>query len=71
MQNKFKNFIRSYVSIVQKLLIAVFLTLVYVFGIGLTHVFYSVIYKKRASRKSFWVNAEGYHRDFNESLRES
>lgn len=71
-----KKIIRNFVRIIQKVLIVLLLTLIYFLGFGITVIFMMVFKHKilTGSRKddiTFWVEANGYEADMEDSLRQS
>jgi len=61
---------------VQKILLAVFLVIIYFFGFGLTlalAVLFNpkIIFAGRKNKESSWVRAEGYQPDLEDCLRQS
>ena len=60
-----KNFLRAYIRFVQKILITIFLAVLYVFGVGLT-AFAAFLMRVDAKPfgatrgKNFWMVAEGH-----------
>ena len=67
MMKKFKKFTKIYVVVVQKFLLAILLTLLYIFGFGLTKIFVLIFRTKLFPRKliaknSFWEVID-YHLD--------
>lgn len=75
MVEKVKIFQWKFVRLVQRILIAISLFLIYFFGFGLTKVF-AVIFNRRLLGKSkkadtFWLEAKGYLISIKDALRES
>lgn len=73
---RLKNLARKIIVAVQKILIAVFLFLIYFLGFGLTFLF-TVIFNRRllgiepGQPDTCWVKAEGYQADIQDGLRQS
>lgn len=66
---KFQEITQSFVRIIQKKLIAIFLTIIYIGGFGITLVF--MIGFKRNDNDTFWNKAVGYKADVYNSMRQS
>ncbi len=74
--SKIKKIIQSYIQTVQKVLIPVLLTVVYILGIGASTIFLFVcgrrfLRKKHKKNNTSWVKAKGYGVDTINSLRQS
>jgi hypothetical protein len=72
----FKKILDKLVRLIQKILLAVFLSLIYFFGFAITIFFVALINRKLIygtlqGRNSSWREAEGYEPTLPESLRQS
>jgi cytochrome c biogenesis protein CcdA len=72
----FKRRLEDLVRIIQKVLITVFLFLIYFLGLGLTLIFIylfsrKLIYSEARNRNSSWLETEGYVSDLEECFRQS
>lgn len=71
----FKRFVQAYVRFVQKVLITLLLTLLYVFGFGSTYLFAAVFRRKllrgSPTGQSVWQSAEGYECDLERCSEQS
>jgi hypothetical protein len=72
MKKKLSNFIRT----TQKIIITILLFIIYIVGIGITKIFVMVFKREILTRRyrkkdSFWIEAEGYAANINDSLRQS
>lgn len=76
MPARIKIVIWSIVRLIQKLLVTIFLFLIYVFGFGLTAIF-TLVFNRRLLRKgsknedTFWNQAKDYEGNMEDSLRQS
>lgn len=76
MRDRFRRFLAAYVRVVQKILITVLLTLVYVLVVGLTFLLavplkFRLLFPSRARRESYWEKARGYAVTPEEAERQS
>lgn len=73
---KIKRFLQWYIKTVQKILITLLLTILYGVGFGVTLIF-ALIFQRRllagrgGKAGTFWVEAEGYQPDPDDSIRQS
>ncbi len=71
-----KKIIQKFIKIIQKILITIFLIIIYIVGIGITAIFV-MIFNRRILRKeykgknTFWNEAKEYGADINISMRQS
>jgi len=76
MRARLKLALQRFIRFQQKVLITVLLTLLYVFGFGITFLFAS-LFKRRLLRRSgatgdtFWRAATGYEPGMDDSIRQS
>ena len=72
----FKKILATIVKMIQRILITVFLIILYFFGFGIT-LFFLVLFKRKLIYSSIknidssWLKAEGYDQGLEESLRQS
>lgn len=70
-----KKIVHFYVRFIQKILITIFLTILYFLVLSVTKFFIRIIPKKNKRRSteinSFWIHAEGYKADMNSALEQS
>ena len=69
-----KRFIKFYVRFVQKILITIFLTLLYFIAFSITKFFMFVFprkHKQTINKNSYWLTAEGYTSDMESALEQS
>ncbi|MFH1397725.1 MAG: hypothetical protein ABIH27_04160 [Candidatus Omnitrophota bacterium] len=71
-----KRLLQKFIRIIQKILITVSLTVVYFLGMGITLIFIALFNRKIITKPSkddhtFWVGAEGYQPDIEDSFRQS
>lgn len=71
-----KRLLQKFVRIIQKILITLSLTVVYFLGLGITLIFIALFNRKIITSPSkddntFWVGAEGYQPDIEDSFRQS
>ena len=70
-----KRFIKFYVRFVQRILIAILLTILYFTVFSVTKFFMLFISEKNnklpVGKDSFWVTAEGYNSDMGTALEQS
>ena len=71
-----KKFLAKLIRVIQKILITVFLILIYFLGFGITLFWVALfnrklIYGSLKSNDSSWLKAEGYDSDLEGSLRQS
>jgi len=71
-----KRLLQKFIRIVQKILITLSLTVVYFLGLGITLIFIALFNRKtitgfRKEDFTFWVEAEGYQPDIEDSFRQS
>ena len=70
-----KRFIKFYVRFIQKILITIFLTLLYFTVFSITKIFMLFIPDKKrqqfVSKESYWIKAEGYTSDMESALEQS
>ena len=67
---------QRFIVIIQKVLIIIFLVLIYFVGFGLTLVFVllfnkRIIFAKRGELDTFWLEANGYESDILDSMKQS
>jgi len=72
----FKKIIQNLIRIIQKLLIIFLLTIIYFLGFGITLIFMVIFNRKvlachSGSDDTFWIDAEGYGADMEDSVRQS
>ena len=71
-----KKIIQNFIRIVQKIVVTIFLIVIYIVGIGLTSIFV-MFFNRRLLRKTFigkntfWNEAKDYEADINSSVRQS
>lgn len=76
MSARLKIFIWAIVRLIQKLLVTIFLFLIYVFGFGLTAIF-TLVFNRHLLRKgsknedTFWNQAKDYEANIEDNLRQS
>jgi len=75
-RDRFKRFMAAYVRVVQKILITLLLTVVYLLVVGLTYlvavlVKFRMVFPSRAPRVSYWREAKGYTVTPEEARRQS
>ncbi len=71
-----KRLLQKFIRIIQKVLITLSLTAVYFLGLGVTLIFVALIKRKIITSPSkdeptFWVEAQGYQPDIEDSFRQS
>ena len=71
-----KRLLQKFIRIIQKILITFSLTVVYFLGLGITLIFIALFNRKIIASPSkddytFWVEAEGYQPDIEDSFRQS
>jgi hypothetical protein len=71
-----KKITQSLIKTTQKILLPLFLFIVYIVGVGITAILvlifnWRIIEKNNRVKNTFWLKAEGYEADFNNSLRQS
>jgi len=71
-----KRLLQKFIRIIQKILITFSLTVVYFLGLGITLIFIALFNRKIITSPSkddytFWVEAEGYQPDIEDSFRQS
>jgi hypothetical protein len=71
-----KRLIQKFIRIIQKILITFSLTVVYFLGLGITLIFIALFNRKIITSSSkdddtFWVGAEGYQPDIEDSFCQS
>jgi hypothetical protein len=67
---------QKFIVIAQKILITIFLVLIYFVGFGLTLIFVllfnkRIIFAKRGKLDTFWLEADGYEPDILDSMKQS
>jgi len=67
---------QKFMVIVQKILITIFLILIYFVGFGLTLIFVllfnkRIIFATRGKPDTFWLEADGYEPDIPDSMKQS
>jgi cytochrome c biogenesis protein CcdA len=72
----FKSITRYAVKVIQKIIITILLTILYIFGFGITLVLLLIFNRKFLRSKSFkdstwWENANGYDMDAENIVRQS
>jgi len=73
---RIKNLTRAIIRITQKILVKIFLFILYCAGFGLTALFLmifkrDVLIRKPKAQDTFWITAEGYAEDPEDSLKQS
>ena len=74
MPKRIKRIIQIIIRAIQKVLITIFLIILYVVGFGMTYLFIfkkNILFKKHKKGKTFWVKAMGYELDADGSLRQA
>jgi hypothetical protein len=70
-----KRIVHIYVRFIQRILITIFLTILYFLVFSVTKLFMLLVPNKNKRRSaksnSFWINAEGYVSDMNSALEQS
>ncbi len=71
-----KRLLQKFIRVIQKILITLSLTVVYFLGIGITLIFIAFFNRKIITSPSkddytFWVGAEGYQPDIEDSFHQS
>jgi len=71
-----KRLLQKFIRIIQKILITFSLTVVYFLGLGITLIFIALFNRKIITSPdkddyTFWVEAEGYQPDIEDSFRQS
>ena len=70
-----KRIMRIYVRFVQKILITVFLTLLYFLGISMTKLFLIIVpskhWRRSAQKDTYWITADGYGADMESAAEQS
>jgi len=71
-----KKIIQNFIRIIQKILITIFLFIVYIIGIGVTLIFVMIFNRRLLGKtfkgkNTFWNEAKGYGADINSSMRQS
>ena len=76
MLQKAKKILFNIIKVVQKILITIFLTVLYIVGFGMTLVFIMIFKRsylraKRRDDETFWISASGYEPDMDDCMRQS
>jgi hypothetical protein len=71
-----KRLLQKFIRIIQRILITLSLTVVYFLGLGITWILAAVFNRKIISgpdkgKDTFWVAAEGYQPDIEDTFRQS
>jgi len=71
-----KKIIQNFIRIIQKILITIFLFIVYIIGIGVTLIFVMIFNRRLLgktfkAKNTFWNEAKEYGADINSSMRQS